>query len=80
MLHNTTSGKRARASLSEPFELADKTGAGNYGIVNDSGVLWQGQRQTIAMCVLTRTEDASAANNNEVIADVTRLIVSELVA
>ncbi|WP_166806019.1 class A beta-lactamase [Cryobacterium sp. TMT1-3] len=80
MLRNTTSGKRARAGLSEPFELADKTGAGDYGIVNDAGVLWQGQRQTIAMCILTRTEIASAPNSNDVIADATRLIVSELAA
>ena len=80
MLRNTTSGKRARAGLSGPFELADKTGAGDYGVVNDAGVLWQGEGQTIAMCILTRTEEASAPNNNDVIADVTRLIVSELAA
>ena len=80
MLRNTTSGKRARAGLSGPFELADKTGAGDYGIVHDAGVLWQGKGQPIAMCILTRTEEASAPNNNDVIADVTRLIVSELAA
>ena len=80
MLRNTTSGKRARAGLSEPFEFADKTGAGDYGIVNDAGLLWQGKRQPIAMCILTRTDVAGAPNNNDVIADATRLIVSELAA
>ncbi|MEK8226395.1 serine hydrolase [Oerskovia sp. M15] len=37
MLRNTTSGKRIRAGLDGDHELADKTGAGSYGVVNDAG-------------------------------------------
>ena len=78
MLRNATSSTRARAGLTGPYELADKTGAGSYGIVNDAGILWQGNNAPISLCILTRTDDPNAKGNNEVIADTTRLLVSEL--
>ncbi|MEV8239823.1 class A beta-lactamase [Microbacterium testaceum] len=78
MLQNTTSGARARAGLSGSYELADKTGAGGYGIVNDAGVLWQGGSGPIVFSILTRTDDPAAKNNNDVIAQAMRLITLEL--
>lgn len=78
MLRNSTSSTRARAGLTGSYELADKTGAGGYGVVNDAGILWSDDADPIVLCILTRTNDPNAKGNNKVVADTTRLLVSEL--
>ncbi|MET4159360.1 class A beta-lactamase [Agromyces sp. PvR057] len=75
MLRNTTSGARMRAGLTAPYELADKTGGGEYGVVNDAGVLWRGGRDPLTLVILTRTDRPDAVRNNEVIAEATRIVV-----
>jgi beta-lactamase class A len=78
MLRNTTSDARIRAGLDDDVELADKTGAGGYGVVNDAGVLWGTGSERITLVILTRTDDPTAVNNNEVVAEATRIIMREL--
>ncbi len=78
MLRNTTSAARIRAGLDGDVELADKTGAGSYGVVNDAGVLWTGGPDPVTLVILTRTDDPAAVNDNEVVAEATRIIMSEL--
>ncbi|MBZ2194658.1 class A beta-lactamase [Occultella gossypii] len=78
MLRNTTSDARIRAGLDGDVELADKTGAGRYGVVNDAGVLWGAGSDPITLVILTRTDDSAAVNDNEVVAEATRIIISEL--
>ncbi len=73
MLRNRTSGERLGQDLPTDVELADKTGAGAYGVVNDVGVLWRGERQ-LCVAVLTRTEDPAADVDNAVVARVGRLL------
>ena len=63
--------------LTGAHELADKTGAGNYGIVDDAGIRWHVDADPIVLCILTRTNHPHAKGNNEVIAETTRLLVSE---
>ena len=63
--------------LTGAYELADKTGAGSYGSVNDDGIRWHVDADPIVLCILTRTNDPLAKGNNEVIAETTRLLVSE---
>ncbi|WP_350346799.1 class A beta-lactamase [Agromyces sp. G08B096] len=75
MLRCATSGARMRAGLVGPYELADKTGGGDYGVVNDAGVLWQPGADPLTLVVLTRTDRSEAVRNDEVIARVTRLVV-----
>lgn len=77
MLRNTTSTKRIRAGLTGNYELADKTGAGSYGVVNDAGILWRPGKKPIVLTIMSRSDTASAANNSAVIADATRLILRE---
>lgn len=75
MLRNTTSGARMRAGLTAPYELADKTGGGEYGVVNDAGVLWRAGRDPLTLVILTRTDRPDATRNNEVVAEATRIVV-----
>lgn len=65
MLRNTTSGQRIGAAVDEG-ELADKTGAGAYGVVNDAGVVFLGE-STVSLAIMTRTSTAGATNNNKVV-------------
>ena len=65
-----------RAGLAAPFELADKTGGGDYGVVNDAGVLWRPASEPLVLAIMTRTDRADAPYNNEVLAEVTRLIAA----
>lgn len=66
MLRNTTSDERMRAAVPDGVEVADKTGGGSYGVVNDAGVVWQGDR-AVTMAIMTRTDDPNAANDNTVV-------------
>ncbi|UOQ89356.1 class A beta-lactamase [Agromyces endophyticus] len=75
MLRNTTSGARMRAGLTPPYELADKTGGGEFGVVNDAGVLWRPGRPPMTLAILTRTDRPDAVRNNEVVAEATRIVV-----
>lgn len=78
MLRNTTSGKRLGAAVPPGAELADKTGAGEYGVVNDAGVVWQNGRPPLTLAVMTRTDNADAENNSSVVARVGQLVIQEL--
>lgn len=75
MLRCETSDARMRAGLVSPYELADKTGGGEYGVVNDAGVLWRPGKAPLTLAIMTRTDRADATRNNEVVAEVTRLVV-----
>jgi beta-lactamase class A len=75
MLRTQTSGKRMRAGLTPPYELADKTGGGEYGVVNDAGVLWRPGRDPLTLVILTRTDRFGAVRNDAVVAEATRIVV-----
>ncbi|MGI9824763.1 class A beta-lactamase [Agromyces sp. Marseille-Q5079] len=75
MLRCQTSGPRIRAGLTPPYELADKTGGGSYGVVNDAGVLWRPGAAPLTLVILTRTDRPDAVRNNEVVAEATRIVV-----
>jgi len=78
MLRSTTSGERLRAATGAGIEVADKTGAGAYGVVNDAGVVWRPDGSPTVVAVLTRTDDATAENDNAVVAETARLALEEL--
>lgn len=78
MLRNTTAGKRLGAAVPPGAELADKTGAGAYGVVNDAGVVWPDARPPLTLAVMTKTHDPDAVNNNAVLARVGQLVFAEL--
>lgn len=76
MLRNTTSGRRILAGLTPPFELADKTGLGAYGVVNDAGVIWRPGEAPVTLAIMTRTDRADAPSNHDVLAEVTRIVTT----
>ncbi|MTV36760.1 class A beta-lactamase [Duganella radicis] len=51
MLGNTTGATRIRAGVPSGWPVADKTGAGDYGTVNDIAVIWPPGKAPIVLAV-----------------------------
>ncbi|GAA4164062.1 class A beta-lactamase [Gryllotalpicola daejeonensis] len=77
MLRNTTSAKRIGAVLPAHAELADKTGAGDYGVVNDVGVVFAPE-STISVAIMTRSAHRDATGNNDVVARTAAVVLEAL--
>ncbi|RYX82839.1 class A beta-lactamase [bacterium] len=75
MLGNTTGTKRIKAGLPANWLIGDKTGGGDYGTANDVGVLWPPHRKPIIVAIYTTQPKKDATAQNEVIADVARIVV-----
>ena len=64
--------------LTGAYELANKTGAGRVRASSTTpAIRWHVDADPIVLCILTRTNHPHAKGNNEVIAETTRLLVSE---
>ncbi|WP_028478111.1 class A beta-lactamase [Nocardia sp. CNY236] len=76
---NTTGDTRIRAGLPTGWIVGDKTGTGSYGTANDVAIIRpEGGAAPIVIAILTRRSDADAAANNDLLVDVTRVVVDEL--
>ena len=78
MQANVTSDKRFRAGLPPGWTSADKTGAGDFGVTNDAGLLIGPTGQRILVAVLTRSAEdrMDAPRLNDAIADIVRLTLA----
>ncbi|GHU36954.1 beta-lactamase [Betaproteobacteria bacterium] len=75
MRGNTTGDKRIRAGVPPGWTVADKTGAGAYGVCNDVGVLWPPGRDPVVLALYTRHSDPLARPDEALIAEATRRVV-----
>ena len=77
MRQSATSTARIRAGLPAGWTSADKTGAGDYGTVNDAGVVWNPAGEPLVLTILTRssTDRQDAQRDNKLIADITAAAV-----
>ena len=80
MLANVTSGTRFRAALPAGWTSADKTGAGDYGSTNDSGLLIGPAGQRLMVTVLTRSRDGreKVPPLNDAVAETVRVTLRRL--
>ena len=75
MRGNTTGDKRIRAALPARWQVADKTGSGDYGAATDIGVAWPPDRAPIIIAIYSTRQKSGASWNNELIADAARVVV-----
>ena len=77
-----TGDNRIRAGLPPGWNVADKTGTGDYASTNDIGTASgpNGERLLLAVMTRTRSDDPKAAALDGLIADATRLVVPWLLA
>ncbi|MFC8042204.1 class A beta-lactamase [Nocardia sp. NPDC057353] len=82
MAASTTSARRIRAALPPGWTAADKTGGGDFGTVNDAGVLWAPDGTPLLLALLTdsTTGDPDATPADAALAAATAAVVAALTA
>lgn len=73
---NTTGDKAIRAGVPAGWKVGDKTGSGGYGTTNDVAVLWPLTGKPLVLAIYFTQFKASATSRQDVLAQVTRLVLS----
>ncbi|WP_317205403.1 class A beta-lactamase [Janthinobacterium sp.] len=76
MRGNTTGAARIRAGVPADWQVADKTGTGDYGTANDIGVLWPARRAPVVLAIYTSQGEQDAEARSDVIAAATRIVAA----
>ncbi|MGX9731405.1 class A beta-lactamase [Janthinobacterium aestuarii] len=79
MRGNTTGDKRIRAGVPTGWQVADKTGSGAYGSVNDIGVAYPASGAPLIIAVYYTREQKKADTNQDIITAATRIVTAALV-
>jgi beta-lactamase class A len=74
MLGNTTGATRIRAGVPVGWPVADKTGSGDYGTVNDIAVIWPPGKAAIVLAVYTTQPNKDDKTRPEIHGDVARIV------
>jgi len=77
MLGNTTGGARIRAGVPAGWKVADKTGSGDNGTVNDIAVAWPPGRQPVVMVIYLTQSTGSDEQRNSIIASAAQMVAEE---
>jgi beta-lactamase class A len=75
---NTTGGNRIRAGLPRDWVVADKTGTGNYGVVNDIAIAWPPRSDPIVLAVMSRRRTEDAVADETLIAETATFVAAAL--
>jgi beta-lactamase class A len=75
MLGNTTGGDRIRAGVPPGWPVADKTGSGSNGTVNDIGVIWPPGKAPILLALYLTQPGKDDKQRNDIIAAASRIVV-----
>ncbi|NVI83185.1 class A beta-lactamase [Janthinobacterium sp. BJB401] len=78
MRGNTTGDKRIRAGVPAGWQVADKTGSGAYGSVNDIGVAYPPSGAPLVIAVYYTREQKKADTNQDIITAATRIVTAAL--
>jgi beta-lactamase class A len=77
MMNSTTSYKRIRSGVPIAWVVADKTGSGDYGIVNDIGIVWSPACKPIVLAIYTAGNKQDAKRRDDIVATTTEIILDE---
>jgi beta-lactamase class A len=78
MLGNTTGATRIRAGVPAAWQVADKTGAGSYGTVNDIALLWPPGKAPIAVAIYLTLPGQAAKWRNDILSSVAGVVAGAL--
>lgn len=78
MLGNTTGGTRIRAAVPAGWQVADKTGTGDYGSASDIAVIYPPAKAPIVLAIYTRHPAKDAEARSDVIAHAARIALGML--
>jgi beta-lactamase class A len=77
LVNNTTGNLRIRAGVPKNWVVGDKTGTGDYGLVNDVAVLWPPKCNPIVIAIYSNQQKKDAVRKVAVLAEATRMILSD---
>lgn len=80
MKSNTTGSHRIRSGIAPGWIVADKTGAGAYGIANDIAIVWPPHCKPIVLAVFTYGKKKEALSNDQMFAEVTHCLMEHFAA
>ncbi|MYM27637.1 class A beta-lactamase [Duganella sp. CY15W] len=75
MLGNTTGATRIRAGVPPGWPVADKTGAGDYGTVNDIAVIWPPGKAPIVLAVYLTQPGKDDKSHPEIHGEVAKVVI-----
>ncbi|MGD7048725.1 class A beta-lactamase [Rossellomorea marisflavi] len=78
MKGNATGDTLIRAGAPDGWTVADKSGAGRYGTINDIAVVWAPDREPIIMAIMTRHDTEDADYDDALIAEVAEVTLEAL--
>ncbi|MDM0055418.1 class A beta-lactamase [Variovorax fucosicus] len=78
MRGNTTGAARIRAGVPAAWAVADKTGSGDYGSVNDLGVAWPPAGAPLVLAIYFTQEIQDSPMRNDVLAAAARIAAEAL--
>ncbi|AOB33593.1 beta-lactamase [Bordetella sp. H567] len=78
LLGNKTGDHRIRAAVPAGWQVADKTGTGDYGSANDFGIVWPPGRPPIVLAIYTGSRDTHAKADESLIAEAARIAITRL--
>ncbi|MDE1182579.1 class A beta-lactamase [Paraburkholderia sp.] len=77
MRGNTTGDKRIRAGVPDGWQVADKTGTGDYGTANDLALVWPPGRAPIVIAIYHTQPEANAKPRDDVLAEAARIVTMD---
>nr|WP_308431340.1 class A beta-lactamase [Amycolatopsis deserti] len=78
MRRNRTGAELIRAGVPSEWQVADKTGTGDYGTRNDIAVIWPPTGAPIVLAVMSSRDTADASYDNRLLAEATSRVVDAL--
>ncbi|GLZ29209.1 beta-lactamase [Lentzea sp. NBRC 105346] len=78
MERNVTGAKRIRAGVPQGWRIADKTGTGDYGTLNDIGFVWPPDSAPLLVAIMSSKSAADAKYDEGVIAEAAAYVVETL--
>lgn len=79
LVGNKVGDTKVRAGLPMDWKVGDKTGAGEFGTNNDTGIIWPPGRKPIVFTILTTETKASVEDKNAGMAEIARALRAAIV-
>ncbi|ANZ39545.1 class A beta-lactamase [Lentzea guizhouensis] len=78
MERNTTGGQRIRAGVPKDWKVADKTGTGDYGTMNDVGLAWPPAGEPLLISLMSSKPTADAPYDQALLAEAAAYVITAL--
>jgi beta-lactamase class A len=75
---NTTGAQRIRAGIPRGWTVADKTGTGDYGTLNDVAIVWPADSEPLVIAIMSSKATKDAEYHQALLAEAAKYVVSSL--